>query len=651
MTKLFIAFIAAVMSASSAVPTLDEITVAIRQNDWDKLQRLVHSPETANVANGLKLTPLHYAAIYGSPRVISFLLESKADPNTRDQSGATPLVYAAWSLDRTRILVEHGAAVNVATNQEITPLLVAAAAHGNAATLRYLLDKGADLQARSKDGEDALMRASFSGDADMVQLLLQRGADARRADNQGFTALLNSTTSPDSKRIRMLLQAGSDLHASNSFGGMVKNGPIALTHLTVLMTAVAHSDQDTVDCLLKAGSRVNETDIRKMTPLMLSIATDHSQPETVRKLLTAGADVQAKDMYGDSALDWARRYGNPQIISMLLATGAQGRELPSQPAPPSRLDTPDPAQSISRALALFGKSDFFLAGGGCAGCHHQPAQARAYAAARNANFSADSHLRTAFLDSQVAVRPRLLGALPFLSTFGGDFDVLLSQLAANADLDEPPTALTDLMVHFVATRQHSSGAWIFSGIARSPLEESTISRTAYAVRALTHYSWPARKAEFDNGVHRAQLWLQHATPETTYEYSDRILGLHASGISISDLRPDAATLLKLQREDGGWGQTRYLPSDAYATGMVLDTLFRTGLLKDSEPAYQRGVAFLLRTQFPDGSWYVRSRAPKFQPYFQSGFPFDHDQWISSIGTAWAVMALTHSAKASVIAAR
>jgi hypothetical protein len=51
------------------------------------------------------------------------------------------------------------------------------------------------------------------------------------------------------------------------------------------------------------------------------------------------------------------------------------------------------------------------------------------------------------------------------------------------------------------------------------------------------------------------------------------------------------------------------------------------------------VNFLLRTQYDNGSWYVRSRAVKSQPYFQSGFPFDHDQWISAAGTAWASMAI------------
>jgi hypothetical protein len=35
----------------------------------------------------------------------------------------------------------------------------------------------------------------------------------------------------------------------------------------------------------------------------------------------------------------------------------------------------------------------------------------------------------------------------------------------------------------------------------------------------------------------------------------------------------------------------------------------------------------------------KSRAVKFQPYFQSGFPHDHDQWISSSAAAWASAAL------------
>jgi hypothetical protein len=51
------------------------------------------------------------------------------------------------------------------------------------------------------------------------------------------------------------------------------------------------------------------------------------------------------------------------------------------------------------------------------------------------------------------------------------------------------------------------------------------------------------------------------------------------------------------------------------------------------------VEFLLRTQFADGSWWVKSRTWPFQPHFDSGFPHGKDQWISAGGTAWAAMAL------------
>ena len=54
---------------------------------------------------------------------------------------------------------------------------------------------------------------------------------------------------------------------------------------------------------------------------------------------------------------------------------------------------------------------------------------------------------------------------------------------------------------------------------------------------------------------------------------------------------------------------------------------------------RRIPSFLLRSQLPDGSWRVATRAEPIQAYFESGFPHGHDQWISQSGTAWAVMAL------------
>src|SRR5207302_3601012 len=103
----------------------------------------------------------------------------------------------------------------------------------------------------------------------------------------------------------------------------------------------------------------------------------------------------------------------------------------------------------------------------------------------------------------------------------------------------------------------------------------------------------------------------------------------------------------LQRSDGGWAQTPELTSDAYATGQTLYALHESGV-PASDPVYRRGVAYLVRTQLDDGSWHVSSRSPKFQPYFQSGFPHDHDQWISASATAWATMGLAYAAGAAVV---
>jgi hypothetical protein len=85
-----------------------------------------------------------------------------------------------------------------------------------------------------------------------------------------------------------------------------------------------------------------------------------------------------------------------------------------------------------------------------------------------------------------------------------------------------------------------------------------------------------------------------------------------------------------------------LGSDAYATGVALVALAESKAVRIEDQAYRRGLTYLLSTQFPDGSWHVRSRAIKFQPYFESNFPFGHDQWISAAATSWAVQAMALS---------
>ena len=87
-----------------------------------------------------------------------------------------------------------------------------------------------------------------------------------------------------------------------------------------------------------------------------------------------------------------------------------------------------------------------------------------------------------------------------------------------------------------------------------------------------------------------------------------------------------------------------LQSDAYATGQALFALSESKDIPATDLAYWKGLKFLLDTQRADGSWYVKSRAIPIQPYFESDFPYGHDQWISAAATGWATVALTAAVK-------
>jgi hypothetical protein len=85
---------------------------------------------------------------------------------------------------------------------------------------------------------------------------------------------------------------------------------------------------------------------------------------------------------------------------------------------------------------------------------------------------------------------------------------------------------------------------------------------------------------------------------------------------------------------------------AEARGMAPQMLALTSdrLDPETENAYRKVVKFLVATQAADGSWHVASRAAKIQPYFESGFPYGHDQWISAMGTGRAANALARAFK-------
>jgi hypothetical protein len=218
-------------------------------------------------------------------------------------------------------------------------------------------------------------------------------------------------------------------------------------------------------------------------------------------------------------------------------------------------------------------------------------------------------------------------------------DIPLYTLLSLAAADHAGNRATDALIFNVLAQQQRDGRWHVGGVPRPPMGDGNVSRTALAVLAMKRYGYPARSGEMNDRIKRGMAWLRSVKPGTAEDHSFRLLGLKWGGADAAMLQRDVNDIVARQRADGGWAQRPEMESDAYATGLTLVALIEGGGLTGTSDAVLRGTRYLLSTQTADGSWHVRSRSPKFQPYFDGGFPYEHDQWISAMATGWATTAL------------
>jgi ankyrin repeat protein len=627
--------------AAAGEPDLnDRLYQTIRSRDLAPLKAWLKTADV-NLRDKRGTTPLMYATAFGTPEAMKVVLDAGADVNARNSFEATALIWAGGDPVKSRLLLEHGADVNARSKQGRTPLLVAAHRDGASEIVRQMLAKGADASAKDAEGNSALMLASQNGDIETMRLLLASGADVNAPNTfLGITPLSNAVASNNLEAVRLLLSKGAIVNTTNTNQPKMRNGLLAVGRMTPLMFAAPWGSPEMLGSLLKAGADLNARDVRGMTALMLTVASETQDVEVVKLLLRSGADVNTKSSTGETALDWATRFGDRDVIATLREGGAK-RGLSDSTPPLPKQDVPrDAAAALAKSIGLLQSSGTeFFKRSGCVGCHHQPLIARVVRSVREAGMSFDG---TAAAEQVAGIRAQA-AAVQESALQGMDQglpDINLTLLEGLSAADYAPDVITDSLMADVASLQRSDGSWRRGpALARAPISDSDISRTAKAVQALRVYAIAGRKEEFDNRIERARKWMLDAKPRTTDEIAMLLLALSPGRDETDTIRRIADSLIAKQRQDGGWAGNPNLTSDAFATGEALNALREGGFLAVHDTRYQKGVRFLLNTQNPDGSWYVRSRAVKVQPYFQSGFPFDHDQWISAAGTAWASMAI------------
>ena len=205
--------------------------------------------------------------------------------------------------------------------------------------------------------------------------------------------------------------------------------------------------------------------------------------------------------------------------------------------------------------------------------------------------------------------------------------------------DEATAAVAGYLLKYQADKDH----WRVTS-NRPPSEASNFTTNYLALRGLRVFGTTDQKEAIAKRRDAVREWLLKAPTKDTEDRVFRLLALKEAGARDEAVREAAQAVLKTQRPDGSWSQLDGKPGDAYATGSALVALHEAGGLAVTDPVYRHGLWYLLRTQRKDGSWEVKSRSKPFQPYYESGFPYEKNQFISVTASGWATTALALACK-------
>jgi len=199
------------------------------------------------------------------------LLKGGADLEATDRHFDTPLINAR-EYDDVKEILQLGANINAQGYKDNTALCMAAA-RGNYAVFKLLIDSGADFTICNYDGDNVLHLAAATGATDICMLLIETGMIDKHCKNnqrggwaQGATALICAAMGP------------------RTGGGET-------------------SQPETCKALLEAGVDVNMTDGLGRTALMHAIGSSWKRnDESIKILMEAGANLNIEDEFGNNAL-------------------------------------------------------------------------------------------------------------------------------------------------------------------------------------------------------------------------------------------------------------------------------------------------------------------------------------------------------------
>jgi uncharacterized protein len=229
-----------------------------------------------------------------------------------DQYQAAALLFAVARLGcerEARALLDRGAAVDARDREGATALGRAAQA-GKIAVAALLIDRGADVNARAIDGSTPLFYAAEADRAAMMRLLVDRGADPNIPGRKGIRPLAAAAYNGSPGSVELLIKHGADPNALDDDGK------------SAVVYAAGRASAQVAALLLEAGVDVNRRYSHGLTALMWAAGHDASAgvddvEATLKVLLDHGAALDLKDDRGKTAADIARELGHERATKVL----------------------------------------------------------------------------------------------------------------------------------------------------------------------------------------------------------------------------------------------------------------------------------------------------------------------------------------------
>lgn len=191
------------------------------------------------------------------------------------------LLYHAPNFDNSELvpfLIEHGADINAKTTNNAT-VLHSVSESGNISLVDWLVTNGAEVDVKDNHHNNALYYAYISGNFSLIQLLVEHGADVNAKINDNHTILHYAAISDNFSLVQFLVEHSADVNAKTDSGE------------TVLHFAVQSGNVDLVDWLIQQGADVNAKTTDNKT--LLHYALEYKYFNIVKILIQCGIDLES----------------------------------------------------------------------------------------------------------------------------------------------------------------------------------------------------------------------------------------------------------------------------------------------------------------------------------------------------------------------